>query len=112
MRMVQRDDSRSAARSERVGVSTRSRAALVPIARRVFWWGRPEEWLDDPIRFAAQVMIYGDWDDTLTTLKLLGDELFRQVLQSPPAGVFDIKSWTYWHHHYGLQVPPLPTRKL
>ena len=47
-----------------------------------------------------------------TTLRLLGDQAFCQVLDHPPAGVFDIKSWTFWHHRYGRQVPPLPRRKL
>lgn len=88
------------------------RLALLPIARRVFWWGRPEEWLDDAVRFAAQVMTFGDWDDTALTWKLLGDPLFQRVLRSPPPGVFDIKSWTYWHHRYQMPVPPLPVRQL
>jgi len=88
------------------------RHALLPVARRVFWWGQPEEWLEDAVRFAAQVMTFGDWDDVALTVKLLGDALFRQVLASAPPGVFDIKSWTFWHHHYRMDVPPLPTRRL
>jgi hypothetical protein len=85
---------------------------LLPVARHVFWWGNAEEWLDDAIRFTAQVMTFGDWDDTVLVWRLLGDSMFRQVLQSPPPGVFDIKSWTYWHRRYELAVPPLPERKL
>ena len=94
------------------GVPDHLRAALAPVAQRVFWWGNPEEWLDDAIRFTAQVMTFGDWDDIALTLKLLGDSVFQQVLQNPPAGVFDIKSWTFWHCRYNLVVPPLPTRQL
>lgn len=97
---------------KRVGVPDHARAQLLPIAKRVFWWGNPDEWLDDALRFAAQVMALGDWGDTTLTLKLLGDSVFRQVLNTPPAGVFDIKSCTYWHCHYHLAVPPLPIRKL
>ncbi len=82
------------------------------MAARVFWWGKPEEWLEDQIRFAAQVMTFGDWDDTMQVLKLLGDPLFQRVLRDPPPGVFDIKSWTYWHCRYHMPVPPLPARKL
>jgi len=85
---------------------------LLPVARKVFWWGKPEEWLDDTVRFVAQVMTYGDLDDVRTTLRLLGDKAFCQVLDNPPAGVFDIKSWTFWHHRYKREVPPLPQRKL
>lgn len=88
------------------------RPALVGVAKRVFWWGTPDDWLDDPIRFAAQVMTYGDWDDTALVFKLLGDSIFQQVLADPPAGVFDPKSWHYWHRRYSLDVPPLPHRRL
>ena|SRR6185369_6791695 len=98
-------------------VTTRSvpdhlRPALVPVAKRVFWWGNPEEWLDDVIRFSAQVMTYGDWDDIALAINILGDSVFQKVLQNAPPGVFDIKSWTFWHYHYGMPIPPLPVRKL
>ncbi|MGO8698966.1 MAG: hypothetical protein ACLQVY_14725 [Limisphaerales bacterium] len=93
------------------GVPDPARSALLPIARRVFWWGDAEEWLDDAIRFTAQVMTFGDWDDTAVVWRLLGDSMFQQVLRSPPPGVFDIKSWTYWHRRYHLEVPPLPERR-
>ena len=96
----------------RIGVPESARASLLPIAQRVFWWGSPEEWLDDAIRFAAQVMTFGDWDDTVAVWRILGDGLLRQVMQSPPPGVFDLKSWTYWHRHYNLAVPPLPERRM
>ncbi len=97
---------------ERIGVPQHLRAQLAPVAQRVFWWGHPAEWLDDAIRFVAQVMTYGDWSDTCTTLRLLGDPLFQEVLAHAPPGVFDRKSWSFWHHYYHLGVPSLPTRKL
>jgi len=88
------------------------RAALLPVAQRVFWWGHPEDWLDLPIRFAAQVMTFGDWDDTALVARLLGEDLFRRVLENPPPGVFDERSWNFWHLRYKMTVPPLPTRTL
>jgi hypothetical protein len=94
------------------GVPEELRPSLIPIARRVFWWGEPEAWLNDINRFAAQVMTYGDWNDTMKTLDLLGDSVFLQTLKAAPPGVFDIKSWTYWHVRYGLEVPALPSRRL
>jgi hypothetical protein len=57
-------------------------------------------------------MTYGDWNDTVLALELLGESLFKSVLQNPPAGVFDLKSWLYWHHHFHLEAPPLPARRL
>jgi hypothetical protein len=99
-------------KTRRFVVPEDARPLLLPIAKRVFWWGDPEDWLDDAIRFAAQVMTFGDWDDTVAVWRILGDEVLRQVLRSPPPGVFDLKSWTYWHVRYNLPVPPLPERKL
>jgi hypothetical protein len=96
----------------RKSVPTQFRSKLIPVAERVFWWGDPATWMEDSVRFAAQVMTFGDWDDTTLTMNLLGEELLCQVLTDPPPGVFDIKSWTYWHHRCQLPVPPLPTRRL
>ena len=96
----------------RQAVPSQVRPALLAVAGRVFWWGEPEAWLEDVSRFLAQVMTFGDWHDTVLTLTLLGEVRFRQVLANPPPGVFDVKSWTYWHRRYRLLVPPLPVRKL
>ena len=98
--------------SQAGGVPGHLRPKLRPVAGRVFWWGDPEEWLNDALRFAAQVMTFGNLEDTRLTLELLGDSLFRDVLANPPPGLFDAKSWAYWHHRYHLAVPPLPVRKL
>lgn len=43
----------------RLGVPEDARLLLLAIAKRVIWWGDPKEWLDDAIRFAAQVMTMG-----------------------------------------------------
>jgi hypothetical protein len=86
---------------------------LVPIARKVFWWGDPEQWVTDGHRFLAQVMTYGDWDTVRSTMALVGESAFRQVLERPPPGVFDLRSWHYWHLVFKLTpVPPLPQRIL
>ncbi len=86
------------------------RSALLPVARRVFWWGQPEDWMQDVIRFTAQVMVFGDWSDTTLTWRLLSPSLFRQVLAQAPPGVFDPKSWAFWHHYFQITTPPLPKR--
>jgi|ERR1043166_3819248 hypothetical protein len=87
--------------------------ALRGVARRLFWWLPAEEALTMPIRFAAQVMTYGNLEDVETSLRVLGEDVFRQVLQTPPAGVFDRRSWVYWHCRFDIAVvPPLPGREL
>jgi hypothetical protein len=88
-------------------------AKLRPVAERLFWWLSPEKALEDMPRFIPQVMTFGTWDDIQKTLKLVGETAFRAVIENPPAGVFDEKSWHYWHVLFRIDpVPPLPRRKL
>jgi hypothetical protein len=89
------------------------KSELLAVGAKVFWWGRAEEALTNLPRFVAQVMTYGDWEDVSLTLRVLGEEVFATVLDTPPPGVFDEKSWNYWHLWFGrISVPPLPVRKL
>ena len=83
------------------------------IAQRLFWWKTPAEALQDRVRFVAQVMTYGTWDDVQATRAILGEQAFRETLEHPPPGVFDPPSWAYWHHVFSiLPVPELPKRTL
>lgn len=84
---------------------------LKEIAKKLFWWQFPEQALENPIRFVCQVMTLGPWDDVLVVRKELGGELFRTALEKAPAGIFDARSWNYWHLVFGVSpIPPLPTR--
>ncbi|HEV2856637.1 MAG TPA: hypothetical protein VHC97_27870 [Thermoanaerobaculia bacterium] len=86
---------------------------LEQVARRLFWWKPPSEALEDPIRFLAQVMTYGTIEDLAVVRRHFPEGAFRDVLANPPAGVFDPRSWSYWHVRFGLEVPPeLPKRRL
>ena len=86
---------------------------LEQVARSLFWWKPPAEALEDPIRFLAQVMTYGTIEDLAVVRRYFPESAFRDVLANPPAGVFDPRSWSYWHVRFGLEVPPeLPTRRL
>jgi len=85
--------------------------ALQRIARKLFWWKSPEEALADRIRFVAQVMTYGNWDDVQVTKAVFGENTLKEVLGKAPAGVFDARSWAYWHHYFRIEeIPPLPKR--
>lgn len=84
---------------------------LIRLARRLFWWKEPDQALAYPSRFLAQVMALGTWDDVKVARSYWSEDEFREVLQSPPAGVFDARSWSYWHYMLGvLPVPRLPGR--
>ena len=85
---------------------------LLSIARRLIWWMPAEEALAFPARFLAQVMTFGTWDDVQSVRARLGEKRFRQTLADAPPGVFDPRSWHYWHHVFGIEpVPPLPRRR-
>ena len=86
---------------------------LEAAAKRLFWWKSPAEALVDPIRFLAQVMVYGTVDDLVVARRHFSRDAFRWVLDEPPAGVFDPRSWAYWHVVFGLTPPvELPRRRL
>ena len=86
---------------------------LLRIARRLIWWMPPQQALEYPARFIAQVMTLGTWDDVEQVRTAVGEGCLRAVLQEPPAGVFDPPSWHYWHHYFGVwAVPDLPRRRI
>jgi hypothetical protein len=86
---------------------------LEELARRLMWWVSPAEAFQNPRRLLAQVMAWGAWEDIAKARRIWGQDEFRQVLLAPIPGIFDKRSWSYWHRMLGLlPVPPLPTRQL
>jgi hypothetical protein len=77
---------------------------------RLFWWGDGVP--ADRLRTAAQVMVFGNLDDMHEVRKRFGEEVFGEVLNNPPRGLFDPKSWSYWHRKLGREVPRLPAQAL
>jgi len=85
--------------------------SLGAIARRVIWWQSAEETLADTLRFVAQVMTIGSREEVEIVRQYYGEPIFEEVLKNPPVGVFDPKSWSYWHLVLGYKItPPLPVR--
>lgn len=83
------------------------------LAQRLIWWQPPSEALKDPVRLISQVMALGTWEDVMLARQCWAPEDFRKVLQNAPPGVFDKRSWSYWHRMLGFSsIPPLPKRKL
>jgi hypothetical protein len=86
---------------------------LQTVAKRVVWFKTPEDTLRDVKLFLSHVMTYGTLSDISTTLEHFSEGDFEAVLNDPPAGVFDHRSWTYWNLRYHREpVPPLPKRKI
>ena len=81
------------------------------VAKRVVWFKRPEDALQDTKVFLAHVMTYGTLSDITTALQYFSESDFESVLDDPPPGIFDRRSWTYWNLRYRREpVPTLPER--
>ena len=90
-----------------------NRSDLQAVAKRVVWFKTPEETLRDVKLFLAHVMTYGTLSDIRTTLQHFSEDDFEAVLNDPPAGVFDRRSWNYWNLRYHREpVPDLPKRRI
>lgn len=86
---------------------------LARVAQRVVWFEQPEEALADPIRFVTYAMTYGTHDDMNVIQRYLSDDELWEVLTHAPPGIFDPRSWAYWHLKLGrYPPPPLPTRRV
>ena len=82
---------------------------------KYIWWNTPDEAMKYPDRIIAQVMDRGTTEDVLELMKLVGKDRMRQVLMIAEPGMFDARSWSFWHYmltDISLgQVPPLPQRR-
>lgn len=82
------------------------------LAAKLIWWKGPDEALADQRRFLAQAMTFANWEEMASVRSVYGDDALRAVLADAPPGVFDQRSWNYWHLVLGLAtVPPLPRRR-
>ena len=79
---------------------------LQAVARRVVWFKDVETALADPVRFAAYAMTYGTHEDMQTLRAYLSDDDLREALANAPPGIFDGRSWAYWHLKLGQYPPP------
>lgn len=87
-------------------------ANLRDVAKALFWWESPEQALAKPHRFLAQVMTLGTWQEVQTVKGEFGWSAFKDALDHAPPGVFDGRSWAYWHAVFDLPERPLPVRSL
>lgn len=82
------------------------------IASRVVWWKPPESVVAREDDFLCRVMALGDWADVNVVQAAYGQTRLRAALHVAPPGVFDLRSWHYWHRRLGLgDAPPLPERR-
>lgn len=86
---------------------------LEAVARRCVWFRTPAEALADPIHFIAHVLTFGSHEDVKVLRRHVSDDDLRQALTQAPPGVFDARSWSYWHLMLNGRspAPPLPARE-
>ena len=83
------------------------------MARKYVWWQPPERTVADERLFLAQMMTLGSVDDVRWLLSRVSEDRLREVLRDPPAGVFNSRSWRYWHLRLGCDpIPELPARPM
>jgi hypothetical protein len=88
-----------------------NREGLQMVAKRVVWFKKAEDALRDTRLFLASVMTYGTLSDIATTLQYFSESDFEAILDDPPPGIFDRRSWIYWNVRYHRDpVPALPMR--
>ena len=86
---------------------------LLALAKRIFWFGTPEEALEFPLRFLTYAMTYATDEDIEILRKYFSDDDFKAALDDPARGIFDQSSWARWNQRYGRTlVPPLPKRRI
>ena len=86
--------------------------SLHEVAQRLIWWSKPEDALQDPKRLIAQIMTYGDLEDTQAMLRAFSRAQLEDVLNNPPSGVFTPEAWNAWHLLLGKKPKPLPRRTI
>ena len=86
---------------------------LLVVAKRIFWFGTPEEALEFPKRFLTYAMTYASDEDMEILRKYFSEDDFKATLDDPGPGIFDQISWAKWNERYGrTPVPPFPRRQI
>ncbi len=86
---------------------------LLAVAKKVVWFKAAGETLKDEVFFLNHAMTFGDASDVLLIRKHYGDDALRNALRNAHPGVFDPRSWAYWHLVLGISpTPAMPTRTI
>ncbi|MDR0484278.1 MAG: hypothetical protein LBH40_03280 [Alphaproteobacteria bacterium] len=84
---------------------------LLTVASKVIWFQKSQEALEDKTHFLNYLMTYGSEEDIKIAYKYYSKKDFKEALQKAIPGIFDEKSWNYWHIILDITpTPPLPRR--
>ena len=85
---------------------------LLAIARRVVWFKPPAMTLADDVFFLTHLMTYGTVEDLAVARQRYDDDDLRGALRNALPGIFDARSWAYWHARLDMgPAPPRPVRE-
>ena len=85
---------------------------LLAVAKRMVWFKPPAATLADDVFFLNYLMVYGTLEDLAVARQRYDDDDFRRALRNALPGIFDARSWSYWHARLGLgPAPPRPVRE-
>ena len=86
---------------------------LLDLAKKYVWWKTAEVEVNQLPHLMAQVFTFGTWNDAYAMYIHLGDQHCKELLKEAPPGIFNKKSWNFWHLLLKeQQIPALPARKL
>lgn len=87
-------------------------SALLAVARRVVWFKPPATTLADDVFFLNHLMVYGTLEDLAVASRHYDDDDLRRALHDALPGIFDARSWAYWHARLGMgPAPARPVRR-
>ena len=85
---------------------------LLAVAKRMVWFKPPAATLADDVFFLNYLMVYGTLEDLAVARQRYDDDDFRRALRNALPGIFDARSWAYWHARLGLgPAPARPVRE-
>ena len=85
----------------------------VAMARKYIWWQSPDRTLAEPRLLLSQMMTLATVEDVRWLLSSASEDDLRAVLRDPPIGIFNGRSWSYWHRRLnGEPIPPLARLRL
>ena len=88
--------------SRRTSEGASEEGIMASLVKKYVWWKTPEEVMKLPEQIRAQVMNLVIWDDVCLFERIIGTNGFCRVIKQAEIGMFNERSWHYWHHRLGL----------
>lgn len=77
-------------------------------ARRLVWWMKPDEALEQPLRLVTQIMDIGSLPDLRLLQKEFTDTELVNILEHAPPGVLSASSLRFWQVVLKTDAKPKP----